>query len=48
VARRFENVTFDEPGQEHILLSVIGGNAPQAEFSPQAVAYMQSLGAGYD
>jgi mannose-6-phosphate isomerase-like protein (cupin superfamily) len=44
VARRFENVTFDEPGREHILLFVIGGNAPQAEFSPQAVAYMETLG----
>lgn len=36
VARRFFNVTEDEPDTEHILLFVIAGNAPQAEFSPGA------------
>ena len=44
VARRFENVTFDEPDTEHLLLFVIGGNAPSAEFTPQAVDYLRSLG----
>jgi quercetin dioxygenase-like cupin family protein len=36
IARRFENVTHDEPEREHILLFIIGGDAPQAEFSTQA------------
>ena len=33
VQRRFENITFEEPGAEHILMFLIRGNAPQAEFS---------------
>jgi mannose-6-phosphate isomerase-like protein (cupin superfamily) len=37
VARRFMNVTFDEPGKEHLLMFVIGGNSPQAEFTPAAM-----------
>jgi mannose-6-phosphate isomerase-like protein (cupin superfamily) len=37
VARRFMNVTFDEPGKEHLLMFVIGGNEPQAEFTPLAM-----------
>jgi len=37
VARRFMNVTYDEPEREHILMFVIGGNQPQAEFTPQAM-----------
>lgn len=37
VARRFMNVTYDEPGKEHILMFVIGGNEPQAEFTPEAM-----------
>lgn len=36
VQRRFENVSFDEPEQTHWLLFVIGGDAPEAEFSPEA------------
>jgi hypothetical protein len=38
VARRFMNVTYGEPDQEHILMFVIGGNEPQAEFTPAAMA----------
>jgi len=38
VARRFMNVTYDEPDREHILMFVIGGNEPQAEFTPAAMA----------
>ena len=34
VARRFMNVTYDEPGREHVLMFVIGGDQPQAEFTP--------------
>ncbi len=37
VARRFMNVTFDEPGKEHLLMFVIGGDQPQAEFTPAAM-----------
>ncbi len=37
VARRFMNVTYGEPDQEHILLFIIGGNEPQAEFTPAAM-----------
>ncbi|MFO1352151.1 MAG: cupin domain-containing protein [Gammaproteobacteria bacterium] len=42
VSRRFENVTFAEPDREHLLLFVIAGNAPKAEFSPLAVTYMET------
>ena len=37
VARRFMNVTYDEPEKEHILMFVIGGNEPQAEFTPDSM-----------
>jgi hypothetical protein len=37
VARRFMNVTFDEPGKEHLLMFIIGGNQPQAQFTPAAM-----------
>jgi hypothetical protein len=37
VARRFMNVTYDEPGKEHILMFIIGGNEPNAEFTPDAM-----------
>ncbi len=37
VARRFMNVTYDQPDQEHILMAIIGGNQPQSEFTPDAM-----------
>jgi mannose-6-phosphate isomerase-like protein (cupin superfamily) len=37
VARRFMNVTYEEPGREHLLMFIIGGNQPQAEFTPAAM-----------
>jgi mannose-6-phosphate isomerase-like protein (cupin superfamily) len=37
VARRFMNVTYDEPGKQHLLMFIIGGNQPQAEFTPAAM-----------
>jgi hypothetical protein len=37
VARRFMNVTYDEPGKEHLLMFIIGGDQPQAEFTPDAM-----------
>ncbi len=32
-ARRFENITHDEPAAEHMLLFVVAGDAPQNEFT---------------
>ena len=37
VARRFMNVTYGEPNREHVLMFIIGGNQPQAEFTPAAM-----------
>ena len=37
VARRFMNVTYDQPSREHLLMFIIGGNQPQAEFTPAAM-----------
>ena len=37
VARRFMNVTYEEPNREHVLMFIIGGNQPQAEFTPAAM-----------
>jgi mannose-6-phosphate isomerase-like protein (cupin superfamily) len=37
VARRFMNVTHGEPNKEHLLMFIIGGNEPQAEFTPLAM-----------
>ena len=37
VQRRFENITFEEPDAENILMFIIGGNAPRAEFSPESM-----------
>ena len=37
VARRFMNVTWNEPGKEHLLMFIIGGDQPQAEFTPAAM-----------
>lgn len=37
VARRFMNVTYGEPKKEHLLMFVIGGNQPRAEFTPAAM-----------
>ena len=37
VARRFMNVTKGEPNKEHLLMFIIGGDQPQAEFTPLAM-----------
>ncbi len=37
VARRFMNVTRGAPHEEHLLMFVIGGNQPRAEFTPLAM-----------
>lgn len=46
VARRFMNITEGEPDTEHVLLFVIAGNAPQAEFTPDANTIMERGGDG--
>lgn len=44
VIRRFQNVTFDEPGKKHWLMFVIGGDKPSAEFSPEAMSELRERG----
>jgi hypothetical protein len=46
VARRFMNVTYDEPGKEHLLMFVIGGNQPLAEFTPLAMQRCETYATG--
>jgi hypothetical protein len=46
VARRFMNVTEGEPDTEHLLLFVVAGNGPQAEFTPDANEIMRRGGDG--
>jgi mannose-6-phosphate isomerase-like protein (cupin superfamily) len=43
--RRFENVTKGDPNQESILMFVIGGDTPRAEFTDQAMARLERAGA---
>jgi len=43
VARRFMNVTYGEPGKEHLLMFIIGGNQPRAEFTPAAMRRCESF-----
>jgi mannose-6-phosphate isomerase-like protein (cupin superfamily) len=43
VARRFMNVTWREPKKEHLLMFVIGGNQPRAEFTPAAMQRCESF-----
>ena len=46
VARRFMNVTYGEPGREHLLMFIIGGNQPQAEFTPAAMQRCEAYAQG--
>ena len=46
VARRFMNVTWDEPGKEHLLMFIIGGDQPQAEFTPDAMQRCEAFARG--
>ena len=46
VARRFMNVTYDEPGKEHVLMFIIGGDQPQAEFTPDAMQRCEAFAQG--
>ena len=42
-ARRFENITNEEPGTEHMLLFVIGGDGPQNEFTPSSMKRVEEF-----
>lgn len=42
-ARRFENITRDEPEIEHMLLFVVGGDAPQNEFTPGSMKRVEEF-----
>ncbi|MDB5616504.1 MAG: hypothetical protein JWQ24_742 [Tardiphaga sp.] len=44
VARRFENVTEGDPEHESILMFVIGGNGPRAEFTDQSMKLLADAG----
>ena len=43
--RRFQNVTKGDPNEESILMFVIGGDGPRAEFSDQAMERLEKAGA---
>jgi hypothetical protein len=45
VARRFENITAGDPNEESILMFVIGGDGPRAEFTDQAMDTLVAAGA---
>jgi hypothetical protein len=44
VARRFENVTPGDPDEESILMFVIGGDGPKAEFTDQSMEILEVAG----
>jgi mannose-6-phosphate isomerase-like protein (cupin superfamily) len=44
VVRRFQNVTFDEPDRKHLLMVVIDGNAPKAEFTDEVMEDLRQRG----
>ena len=42
--RRFENISAGDPNQDSILMFVIGGDAPRAEFTDQAMHELATAG----
>jgi len=46
VARRFMNVTYDQPTKSHLLMFIIGGDQPQAEFTPAAMRRCEQYATG--
>jgi hypothetical protein len=44
MVRRFENVTKGDPNVESILMFVIGGDGPRAEFTDQAMDRLEKAG----
>lgn len=43
-ARRFENITKGDPNEEAILMFVIGGNGPKAEFTDKSMDELVAAG----
>ena len=43
-ARRFENVTKGDPNEESILMFVIGGDGPRAEFTDESMKELEDAG----
>jgi hypothetical protein len=43
-ARRFENVTKGDPNEESILMFVIGGDGPRAEFTDESMKELEEAG----
>jgi hypothetical protein len=43
-ARRFENVTQGDPNEESILMFVIGGDGPRAEFTDESMHELEEAG----
>jgi mannose-6-phosphate isomerase-like protein (cupin superfamily) len=46
VARRFMNVTYDQPTKTHLLMFIIGGDQPQAEFTAAAMRRCEAFSRG--
>jgi len=46
VARRFMNVTYDQPTETHLLMFIIGGDQPQAEFTRAAMQRCEAFSTG--
>jgi mannose-6-phosphate isomerase-like protein (cupin superfamily) len=44
VIRRFMNVTYDEPDKKQLLMVVIGGDTPKAEFSDEVMSDLRQRG----
>lgn len=44
VNRRFENITKGNPGETHLLMGIIAGDNPGAEFSDEAMAMLREKG----
>ncbi|MCC2099437.1 MAG: hypothetical protein KDJ29_21275 [Hyphomicrobiales bacterium] len=44
VNRRFMNITYDEPDRKHLLMVVIGGDTPRAEFSDEVMEDLRQRG----
>ncbi|MGI9606779.1 MAG: cupin domain-containing protein [Acidimicrobiales bacterium] len=42
--RRFQNVTENDPDGDHVLMFVIGGDAPRAEFTDDVMAELRDAG----
>ncbi len=43
-ARRFENVTKGDPNEDSILMFVIGGDGPRAEFTDESMHELEEAG----